>query len=132
MAKDPKTKAASDEPKRILIVEDERAIAQALSIKFTRQGYAVTISYDGEGAIAKLKDYPFDAVVLDLLMPRKNGFDVLRERTQTVNKQTPVFILSALGAQTDIDAAKNYGVRKYFIKSQTSMKDVVHEISQVL
>ncbi len=130
--KNPSAANSSTPTKRVLIVEDERSIAQALSIKFAKQGYAVTVSYDGEGALAKMKECPFDAVILDLLMPRKNGYDVLRERLQTQNKATPVFVLSALGAQADIDTAQSFGVEKYFIKSQTSMKEVVSEIAKVV
>ncbi|MBP9773026.1 MAG: response regulator [Candidatus Peribacteraceae bacterium] len=118
------------EPKQLLIVEDERALAQALSVKFTKQGYSVTTAYDGTGALEKLKEMHFDGVVMDLLMPRKTGFDVLRERTDTQNKETPFFVLSALGSENDVSTVKMLGAQRYFVKSQTSLKEVVDEVSK--
>lgn len=115
--------------KHILIVEDERSIAQALSLKFTREGYYVTVAYDGVSALEKLHEMHFDGVVLDLLMPQKNGFDVLRERTKTKNSKTPIFVLSAVGAEEEINAAKSLGAAKYFLKSQTTLKEVVQEVA---
>ncbi len=119
-----------DGQKHLLIVEDERALTQALSVKFARQGYAVTVAYDGTDALQKLNETHFDGVLMDLLMPRKTGFDVLKERGDTQNKETPFFVLSALGSEKDINAVKMLGAEKYFVKSQSSLKEVVDEVSR--
>ena len=114
----------------ILIVEDDRNMAQALALKFRSEGCEPTLSYDGEEATDRLKDRRFDVVLLDILLPSKNGFNVLEELPKTVNSATPVTVLTCLGQEETLSKARSLGARQCFVKSQVQLSDVVQAIKK--
>ena len=99
---------------RILVVDDEPQIRRALVTALQGHGYAVEAAEDGEDALARIAAWQPDAVVLDLVMPRRDGLDVLRElRTWT---ELPVIVLSARGQETDKVTALDLGADDYLTK----------------
>lgn len=81
---------------RVLIVDDEKKITDALSLCLKKEGYEVSTAYDGKQALKKLKDDNPDIVILDLMMPKLNGFEVLEKiRKEFTDKWRPVIIMSA-------------------------------------
>jgi two-component system alkaline phosphatase synthesis response regulator PhoP len=101
--------------KRVLLVEDEPGLVLTLRDRLTREGYAVESSVDGEGGLERATREVFDLVLLDVMLPRVNGFDVLRElRTRGVN--TPVIMLTAKGQVVDKVAGLKLGADDYVTK----------------
>ena len=118
--------------KTILISEDEPALAAALSNQLKRLGYAIIVAKDGVETIALAKKEKPDLILLDIIMPRKSGFDVLQELRGPMHSRVPVLILSNLERQTDIETARNLGVIKYLIKANISLRDIVAEVQDIL
>lgn len=116
---------------RILIAEDEKALARVLELKLTKAGFAVVIAEDGEEASRLLASESFDLVLLDLVMPKKDGFAVLSELAG--KKATlPVVVLSNLGQTEDEKKAKELGAVDYWVKADISLVDVVNRIKKLL
>lgn len=81
---------------RLLIVDDEKEIVESLTLRLKREGYEVSTAFDGEEALQKLRDDNPDLVILDLMLPKLNGFEVLeRMRKEFIDKWRPVIIISA-------------------------------------
>lgn len=118
-------------PKRILIAEDEKPMANALGLKLRSAGFETTLVYDGESAISAVQASPFDLLILDLVMPKKDGFFVLTE-LKKLKITTPVIISSNLSQEEDIKRAKELGARDYFIKSDTTLAEIVEKVKQAM
>ncbi|HEX4165476.1 MAG TPA: response regulator transcription factor [Bryobacteraceae bacterium] len=99
----------------VLAVEDEPAMAELLRSVLAEEGYQVTLSKDGEQALEFAKSTRFDLIILDLMLPRKDGFQVSRQLRQS-NIQTPVLILTAKDSPGDIVRALDQGADDYLIK----------------
>lgn len=117
--------------KKILIVEDEKPMANALVLKLTSAGFDVVLVYDGETAISTLRQSSFDLIVLDLVMPKKDGFFVLAE-LKKLKIATPVIVSSNLSQEEDIKRVKELGARDYFIKSDTTLAEIVEKVKQAM
>ena len=113
--------------KRILIAEDEKPMANALSLKLSSAGFEITLVYDGEAAVTAAKKAPFDLIILDLVMPVKDGFFVLEE-LKKLKISTKVIVSSNLSQEEDIKRAKELGASDYFIKSDTSLAEIVDKV----
>lgn len=116
---------------KILIAEDERAISKALELKLKNSGYDVTPAYDGAEALDYVLKNTFDLIVLDLMMPKIDGFQVLEELQKNGNK-TPIIVASNLSQEDDFDKAKKLGAKDFFVKSNTSLAELVGKISTIL
>lgn len=117
--------------KKILIAEDEKSIAKALQIKLGISGFEVEIATNGEEAIELMKKTKFDLLLLDIMMPKKDGFSVMEEMKKNKNK-TPVIILSNLSQEDDAERAKKLGAVDFFIKSNTPLSDIVDKVKKYL
>lgn len=117
--------------RKILIAEDDFFIRDIYSEVFTLSGYEVHVAVDGADALEKLKNQTFDMVLLDIMMPKMTGIDVLKNlRTLPVPiKETPVFIITNLGQQNIIEEAFKIGMDGYIIKSQVTPQQIVNEIN---
>lgn len=115
----------------ILIVEDEVPMAEALRKKLHNRGYVVTLAHTGNQAIEKIGESSFDAILLDLVLPDGDGFDVLRY-LQQAGKKIPTIVLSNLSHNEDISETKKLGAVAYFVKSNIKMKEVLEELDKVL
>ncbi len=102
--------------KKILVVEDEKALARALGLKLESAGFEVKSAFNGQEAVEILKKETFDAMVLDLVMPQMDGFVVLRKLKDDGIK-LPIIAASNLAQKEDIERAKALGVEHYYIKS---------------
>lgn len=117
----------------ILLAEDDHFLATALGDKLTREGFRVFKAKDGEEALTLARVEKPDLVLLDLIMPRKNGFQTLEELKKDADTAAiPVLILSNLGQESDIAKAKSLGAIDYLVKSDWPMSEVVARIKKVL
>lgn len=117
--------------KKILIAEDEKPMAHALEVKLNSSGYEATTVFDGQQAIEALEAETYHLVLLDLMMPKKDGFAVLEEMKEKKIK-TPVIVSTNLSQESDIDKAKNLGAKDYFVKSDTPITGVVEYVKKTL
>lgn len=118
---------------KILVVEDETFLVKIYSVKLAKEGYDVQIATDGEAAIASAKSFKPDLILLDLILPKVNGFEALEEiRKMPETKDTPVIVLSNLGQQEDVKRAESLGADDYLVKANFSIQDVVEKIKTVL
>ena len=100
---------------RILIAEDEKSLNRILVKQFTKLGYSVDSCFDGESVFDFLAGAEYDAIVLDVMMPRKDGFEVLREMRAAKN-HTPVIFLTAKTEISDRVFGLDLGANDYLIK----------------
>jgi two-component system alkaline phosphatase synthesis response regulator PhoP len=105
----------SEFQRRILLVEDEESLILTLRDRFQSEGYLVTVESDGESALATGTRTPFDLIVLDVALPRKNGFDVCRDLRQR-GIQTPILMLTARGQVVDRVVGLKLGADDYLTK----------------
>ena len=114
--------------KTLLLAEDEQGLREVLEDRFSEDGWKVVAVKDGEEAIIALRHQVFDLFILDLLMPNKDGFEVLTEmRSSPATQKTPVIVLSSLGTDDDIKHALKLGATDYFVKSQHPIGEVLEK-----
>ncbi len=113
--------------KLILVVEDEAPIARTLELKLKKALFDVEVACDGEQALASLAHKAFHLILLDLIMPKMDGFAVL-EALQKQKCRIPIIVLTNLGQEDDRKRATALGAKDYFIKSDTSLRDIVEQI----
>ena len=118
-------------PPRILVVEDESSIAQAVSSQLQHSGYEVKVTVNGQEALAAIAQQEFDLILLDLVMPGIDGFSVLTQLQQQRNK-TPVIVMSNLNQQMDIKMAKELGAEDYFVKAITPLGQLEKEVKKYI
>jgi DNA-binding response OmpR family regulator len=120
----------SDESKTILIVEDEKPLSHALELKLQHENFNVTVASNGRECLELVDTQHFDVVLLDLIMPEMDGFQVL-EQLQKKPDAPVVFVLSNLSQHEDEERVLALGARKFFIKSDTSLTTIVDEVKQI-
>jgi CheY-like chemotaxis protein len=121
---------------KILLVEDDTILVEMYQAKFELEGHDVSVATNGEECLAILKDFQPELILLDILMPKLNGFHVLKEiKKQPDLRQIPVILLTNLGqAEVDMnqELAKALGVNDYLIKSHHTPDEVVQKAVKVL
>jgi len=126
------TPAAAQPPKhpqRILLVEDDDALANVYVSRLQAEGFDVRRVNNGEDALATALSYHPDLIVLDVMMPKVSGFDVLdilRNTPETANLK--IIMLTALSQASDQERAKSLGADDYLVKSQVVIADVIERI----
>lgn len=119
--------------KRILLVEDDDALAKAYTSRLVAEGFEIKRVSNGEEGLSAALEFKPDLIILDAMMPKVSGFDVLdilRNTPETTNIR--IIMLSALSQDSDQKRAKDLGVDDYLIKSQVMMSDVVARIKSNL
>jgi len=114
--------------KRVLIVEDEKPLAHALDLKLQHEGFSTKIAENGKEALDALESEDFDVMLLDMMMPVMDGFQVLQQLMRSSAKHPVIFVLSNLSQHEDTDRVMELGVKKYFIKSDTPLSVIVEEV----
>ncbi|MDP2641478.1 MAG: response regulator [Candidatus Yanofskybacteria bacterium] len=113
--------------KRILLVEDDPLLIEIYQTKLKASGYEVHIAQDGEKAIRALQQETPDVMILDLVLPRKDGWEVL-EAIRGAGARPKILVLSNLGQKEEIKRAMELGVDKYLIKAHFTPSQVVEEL----
>lgn len=119
--------------KFVLVVEDDESYALVLKGKLPEEGFDVMIASNGKEALEIAHERKPDLIFLDLVMPVKDGFDVLKDlKSDPILKGVPVLVASNLGQDGDIKKAKDLGAADYFIKANVSLNEAVEKIKQYL
>lgn len=117
--------------KKILIVEDEEILSSLLSKRLEREGYEVAIAEDGDAGIRKMKEEKPDLVLLDIVMPKKDGFAVMEEMQQDQELSgIPVVIISNSGQPVELDRAQKLGARDWLVKTEFDPQEVLDKVTR--
>jgi CheY-like chemotaxis protein len=123
----------SRESRHILLVEDDRVLRRACEVSLRRIGFSVTIAEDGQEALDHVKAELPDLILLDLLMPRVSGLEVLRSlRADTRTKDVPVLILSNSSPGRDLVEIDQLDIAGYLVKSNLSLQDLGDHVARLL
>lgn len=118
----------------IIVVEDESFLSKVLAERLEDEGFGhIDVAGNGEEALAMIKNHHPNIVLLDMILPKMNGFEVLEIlQADPKLKKIPVLVLSNLGQDQDIEQAKKLGARDYIVKSNFSLQKVVEKIMSIL
>ena len=114
----------------ILIVEDEENLAQALNVSLQKNNFSTAIAKNGSEAIDMLKKEKYDLILLDIIMPKMDGFSLL-EIIRGDGNETPVIITSNLGQGEGRGIADKFDVLHYFVKSDSNLKEIIEYIKNI-
>lgn len=110
----------------VLIIEDEQFLCRLLTKKFESSGFVVREAFSGEAGLSMMGDGLPDVILLDILLPGIDGFEVLRRLKSNANYQgIPVVMISNLGEERDIDKSKQLGAADYIVKAQSDPQEIV-------
>lgn len=127
-----KTKTKAKSPS-ILILEDEKYYSRVVKLKLKIEGYQVEVADNVNNFWKLLKTFKPDLVLLDLLLPQQNGFEVLRMvKKDPLLKKTIVIVYSSLSQSDDRAKALQLGAKDYFIKSELTLADLVAKIKNLI
>lgn len=117
----------------VLIVEDEDFLVRTLEDNLVAEGCTVDVAHDGGEAVEKIGNKKLDLILLDLLMPKKDGFYVLEKVKKNPEwKLIPVVVLSNLGEDATIKQALDMGADDYFVKSQHPIQEIIEKVKDYL
>lgn len=119
--------------RRILLVEDDRFLRRAAEASLKRRGFTVQVAVDGEEALRFAAADPPDLILLDLILPKLPGFEVLRSlKSSTALASIPVIVLSNLGQDQDVQQAIGLGALAYLVKANLSLEELARRVEEVL
>ena len=119
--------------KAVLIVEDEAVLRDLLSQRLSQEGYAVEIAKDGEEGLRIMRESNPDLVLLDIVMPKLDGFEVLRFMNNDPRlRRIPVVVISNSGQMTELELAKELGARDVLIKTEFDPREVIDKVRQYI
>lgn len=119
--------------RKVLIAEDDKYLRNAIRVKLEKAGFLVVTAEDGQEAMNYLETDLPDVIILDLVMPVKDGFSVLEEvKSNSMTKKIPVVVASNLGQKEDIDKATRLGAIDYIVKANLSLEELVAKITRLI
>ncbi|MDO8604633.1 MAG: response regulator [bacterium] len=119
--------------KKVLIVEDDEHISKVYEIKFAKEGIASCLVRSGEEAIPKIISERPDLILLDIMLPKKDGFSVLEDLQKNPDiANIPVVVLSNLGQQVDQDRALALGAKEYLVKVDYPIQEIIDKVKGYL
>ena len=117
--------------KKILIIEDEELLHNLLRKKLIAGGYNVSVSEDGQKGLDSMRKNIPDLILLDIVMPNKDGFEVMEEMQKDERlKNIPVIIISNSGQPVEIDKAKSSGAKDWLIKTELEPSEVIKKVKK--
>jgi len=116
---------------KILIIEDEKVLSDVLQSKITKEGFDVIAAGDGEDGYNKIKSEKPDLILLDIVMPKMNGYEVMEKMKEDKNN-TPVIVISNSGQPVEIEKLKQLGVVDYLIKTKFDPSEVIEKMKKYL
>ena len=119
--------------KKILLIEDDKFLRELMSKKLVNMEYDVVSAVDGESGLAMIKEVKPDAILLDLILPGINGFEVLeRAKKDPEIANIPVIILSNLGQKEDIERGLGLGAVDFMVKAHFTPQEIVEKLKSIL
>ncbi|MFA6376733.1 MAG: response regulator [Candidatus Paceibacterota bacterium] len=120
-------------PKKILIVEDDKFLRELIVRKLTNENYDVVEAVDGEQGLQKTKEDKPDLILLDLILPGIDGFEVLAQKKEDpFIASIPVIVLSNLGQKEDVDKGLSLGATDYLIKAHFTPGEIIEKVRNII
>lgn len=117
--------------KKLLVIEDDQFYANIFQKKLMIEGFDVVLASDGEQGLKAMREQKPDVILLDMIMPVKDGLETLKElKGDDTLKNIPVIVLSNLGQEEDISKTKKLGASDYIVKSNMSVHDMVDKVKK--
>ena len=114
-------------------MEDDEVLLRALHLLFQKNGYVIATATDGDTGLKMAQRMKPDAIILDLLLPKMHGFEVLKTlKADPATKDIPIIVLSNLGDREDIEKAKTLGADDYFVKATTNLASLEEKIKKYI
>ena len=121
------------EGKKVLLIEDEEMLSEMYKMKFVAEGFEFIKAKDGESGLELAKKEKPDIILLDIIMPKMDGFAVLKElKSDATTKRAKVILLTNLGQDEDVKKGKSMGADDYLVKANFTPMQVVDKVRQVL
>lgn len=118
---------------KILIIEDDPFLSEMYAVKFSQAGFGVGAAADGKEGLRKIEEDKPDLILLDIVLPKVDGFEVLEKiRKNKEFKKIPVILLTNLGQKSDIEKGLKMGADEYIIKAHFTPSAVVAKVKEVL
>ncbi|EKD64725.1 MAG: two-component response regulator [uncultured bacterium] len=118
---------------KILVVEDDTYLANAYRVKLSKVGFEVKNAYDGVEAVSILRTFTPDLILLDIVMPKKDGFATLSEiKANEKWKNIPIILASNLGQKEDREKGMQLGASEFFVKTDFTLNDLVKKIDSMI
>ncbi len=119
--------------KKIVVIEDEQILLRALNIELLSNGFEVLSAKDGESGLKLVREEKPELVLLDLILPKMHGFQVLESlKSDETTKEIPVIILSNLGQKSDMEKGLEIGAEDYYVKASTDLSELSEKINRIL
>ena len=118
---------------KILIAEDDKFLKELYSLTFSNGPYDFSITSNGKEFLEKIKNFLPDIIIIDLIMPVMDGFDLIKSlKTNPEYKEIPIIVASSLGQSDDINKAIKLGASDYLVKSDIKATDITEKIKAIL
>ena len=120
---------------RILVIEDDQFLGELITMKLSKENFDVTLATTGADGLQKVEELKPDIVLLDIILPEMDGFEVLkgiRSLSDTVTSQTPVILLSNLGQESNIERGLSLGAQDYLVKSNFTTDEITKKVRETL
>ena len=115
--------------KKILLVEDEEIMIDLLQRKLAQEGYEVSVARDGEEGLKLMPEIKPDLILLDIIMPKKGGFEVMEEMQKDKElKKIPIIVISNSGQPVELDRAQKLGAKDWLIKTEFDPQEVIDKV----
>jgi len=119
--------------KKILIIEDDPFLSEMYAAKFIENGFEVEVSSDGKSGLAKIEDFRPDLVLLDIVLPKMDGFEMLKKvKEKEELKEIPIVLLTNLGQKNEVEKGIALGAKEYIIKAHFTPTAVVAKVNEIL
>ena len=123
----------ADQKYTVALIEDDPLIAEMYTTKFTKEGFAIQHAVDGAAGLELVKKIQPDIILLDIIMPKMDGFQVLKQlRDDAAFAKTPVVMLTNLGQEEDVQKGRELGATDYFIKTNFTPAAIVDKVKTLL
>jgi len=115
--------------KTILIVEDDKFLRELITQKLIKEGYEISVARDGEEGLKTMKEIKPDLILLDIIMPKMGGLEVMEEMAKDEGiKDIPVIVISNSGQPVELDRAQKLGAKDWLIKTEFDPQEVVDKV----
>ena len=119
--------------KKILIIEDDPFLSEMYVAKFSENDFQTEVAIDGEDGLAKVKEFIPDLILLDIVLPKMDGFEILKKiRSDSKLKNIPIILLTNLGQKNEIEKGMSLGANEYIIKAHFTPTAVVAKVKEIL
>lgn len=119
--------------KSILLIEDDPFLIDIYTTKLKESGFKVEVAKEGDEGLRKLKEKKFDLLILDIVLPKIDGWEILRKIKEEIKlKKLKIVVLSNLSQKEEVKKGLKWGAIKYFIKAHYTPKEIIEEIKKII